>query len=241
MQFDVIKTNIVNVAADAVVLPANEHLKEGTGVSKAIFEAAGRKDLQKACDKIGHCDTGSAVPTLAYNLNATYIIHAVVPHWIDGNSSEYDLLSSAYLSALNVADLMGCTSIAFPLLAAGNNKFDKELAIQIARESFEHFIGTNLKKIILVILNDDIEILLHSMGYSVLVIPENIQKEERNVLKKAKQERLLADGKEIAQIFVENQLAKAVAWLKDENNHEKIIHFGVMIAQAVLAKKPSKK
>ncbi len=32
MKFDLVKTNIVNVSADAIVLPANEKLKEGSGL-----------------------------------------------------------------------------------------------------------------------------------------------------------------------------------------------------------------
>lgn len=44
MKFKIIKANIVDVASDAIVLPANEGLKEGPGSSKAIFSAAGRKD-----------------------------------------------------------------------------------------------------------------------------------------------------------------------------------------------------
>lgn len=110
MQFEVVKTNIVNIVADAIVLPANKSLKEGSGTSRAIFEAAGRKALTKACDKIKHCETGNAVPTLAFDLSAKYIIHAVVPRWVEGESGEYDLLSSAYLSSLNIADIMGCES-----------------------------------------------------------------------------------------------------------------------------------
>lgn len=39
---------------------------------------------------------GSAVPTLGYNLPAKYIIHAVVPRWIDGMHNEYDLLSTTF-------------------------------------------------------------------------------------------------------------------------------------------------
>ena len=117
MKFKIIKANIVDVASDAIVLPANEGLKEGPGSSKAIFSAAGRKELTQACKKLGHRNIGSAVPTLAYNLSSKYIIHAVVPKWIDGEHSEYDLLSSAYLAALNIAEVMGCESIAFPLLA----------------------------------------------------------------------------------------------------------------------------
>lgn len=241
MQFDVVKTNIVNIAADAIVLPANEELKEGLGASSAIFKAAGRKNLKKACDKIGHCNVGSSVPTLAYNLNAKYIIHSVVPRWIDGNSGEYDLLSSAYLSAMSIADMMGCETIAFPLLASGNNKFDKKIAVQIAKESFEHFTGIYLKKVILVVYGDDTEELMKSMGYSVLVIPKNIQKDERKALKKAKQKELILDGKDIAQKFLEEQLTKAVDWLKDENNREKILQYGKFIARAVLKKKLSDK
>ena len=45
MDFTITNTNIVRVTADAIVLPANRHLKEGSGASRAIFEAAGRKEL----------------------------------------------------------------------------------------------------------------------------------------------------------------------------------------------------
>ena len=34
---------------------------------------------------------------------------------------------------------MKCNSIAFPMLAAGNNGFDRELAFKIAKESIESF------------------------------------------------------------------------------------------------------
>lgn len=82
--------------------------------------------MTKGCEKIGYCSIGNAVPTLAYKLNAKFIIHTVVPKWIDGNNSEYDFLSSAYLSALTAAELMGCESISFPLLGSGNNGFDRK-------------------------------------------------------------------------------------------------------------------
>lgn len=97
------------------------------------------------------------MPTLGYNLSSKYIIHAVVPKWIDGEHNEYDLLSSAYLAALNIAEVMRCESIAFPLLASGNNGFDKELAVRIAEESIESFQGVNLKKVFLVIYGDNME------------------------------------------------------------------------------------
>lgn len=79
MEPKILKGNIIDAKVDAVVLPANTRLKEGSGASEAIFVAAGMKDLTKECNKIGYCEMGSAVPTLAYNLPAKFIIHAVVP------------------------------------------------------------------------------------------------------------------------------------------------------------------
>jgi O-acetyl-ADP-ribose deacetylase (regulator of RNase III) len=116
MTFEVFKANIVNIHADAIVLPANEALKEGSGTSRAIFEAAGRKQLTKACKELGHCNTGSAIPTLAYDLDAKYIVHAVVPRWIDGEHNEYDRLSSAYISALKLLMLWDASRLLFRYL-----------------------------------------------------------------------------------------------------------------------------
>ena len=138
MKFEIIKANIVDVVSDAIVLPANEALKEGSGTSKAIFNAAGRKELTQACEKLGHCNIGSAIPTLAYNLSSKYIIHAVVPKWIDGQHSEYDLLSSTYLASLNIAEVMGCESIAFPLLASGNNALISSLQFELLKKALNH-------------------------------------------------------------------------------------------------------
>lgn len=227
MQFNVVKGNIVNVTADAIVLPANKQLKEGSGTSRAIFEAAGRKELTQACKEIGHWDVGSAVPTLAYNLNPTeFIIHAVVPRWVDGESNEYGLLSSAYLSALNTADALGCNSIAFPLLASGNNGFDKKLAVQIAEESIGHFSGTSLKEVILVVYGDNMEVLMKSLGYTVATIPKqtlaNRQKSRWN---------------DKAQKVMRDQIEKVIEWLRDPKNRELLFQYGTEIAVIVLGSK----
>lgn len=237
MKFEVVKTNIVNVAADAIVLPANEALKEGSGTSRAIFEAAGRKKLTKACQKIGHCNTGSAIPTLAFDLNSKYIIHAVVPKWIDGSHNEYDLLCSAYLSSLKIAEIMGCESIAFPVLASGNNGFDKKLAVQIAEESMKSFENCKLKKAILVVYGDAMEAYMRGLGYDVLIIPDNLNFNKKENEHQAKMKVLLSNGKDAAQIFVENQLEKAIDWIKEPDNQKELVKWGKIVFQAVVSKK----
>ena len=231
MNFDIVNTNIVNVSADAIVLPANTRLKEGSGTSRAIFEAAGRKQLTQACRKIGTCPVGSVVPTLAFDLNAKYIIHAVVPKWMGGENGEYELLSSAYLSSLNIADIMGCESIAFPLLASGNNGFDRELAFQIAKESIESFDGIHVKKVILVLFGNQTANLAKELGYRVLEIPGDIHKEAQKQAQKDKTKKMMDDGKEIALSFLDEQVQKGLEYLKDERNRKKILAAGVWIAK----------
>ena len=223
MNFEIIRANIIDIPADAVVLPANEKLKEGSGASKAIFEAAGRKQLKKACEEWGHCDMGLAVPTPAYDLNAMYVIHAVVPHWKDGQHDEYGLLSSAYLSSLKLAEIMECESIAFPLLASGNNKFDRALAFQIAIESITSFEATILKKVILVVYGENMECFVKSQGYQVSNIPETVSSPKSIFSDKIRR-------------IAKNGLNKGIEWIKDKENQKKVVQFGLAIALAVLKK-----
>ena len=118
----IVKGNIIDAKVDAIVLPAHTKLKEGSGASQEIFKAAGRKNLTKVCKEIGYCEMGSAVATAGFDLGCKTIIHTVVPKWIDGKHNEYDFLSTAYVSALQLADVMECKSIAFPSLASGNKR-----------------------------------------------------------------------------------------------------------------------
>lgn len=236
MKFEIIKANIVDVASDAIVLPANDALKEGSGTSKAIFTATGRKELTKACKELGHCNTGSAIPTLAYNLSSKYIIHAVVPKWIDGEHSEYDLLSSAYLASLNIAEVMGCESVAFPLLASGNNGFDKQLAVRIAEESIKSFEGVNLKKVFLVVYGNTMETYMKSLGYNVLVIPAHVKMNDKRIHHQDKQKKLIADGKDVAQDILEAQLEKAIEWIKKPENQKILFEAGIAVFKLAFKK-----
>lgn len=241
MKFDVVQNDITNMTVDAIVLPANEKLKEGSGTSKAIFTKAGRKELTKACRDLGSCKMGEAVPTLAFNLDANYIIHAVVPKWIDGEHQEYDYLSAAYLSALNVADIMGCESIAFPLLASGNNGFDLGLAYDIAKSSIESFDGVNLKKVILVIYGDNIATFMKGKGVTVVNLQHAPKIDKVKEEHKLKAKQLGAEGKQVAAKIFEEQIAKALDYLKDEKNREKVVQAGIAIAQLAIKLATKKK
>ena len=215
MEFRVERANIVNVPADAVVLPANETLTctSERGAFGAIFKAAGKEKLEQACKEalqergIKKCDIGSAVVTSAFDLDSDWIIHAVVPKWEGGEYEEYSKLCTAYVSALTLADYLKCNSIAFPLLASGQKKFSKKLAIQAAVECFHKFQAKNLEKIILVLYDDDSVHSAEKLGYTVHETYSSLHK-------KVKHPR-------IGQQIIEGAKV-AMEWLADPENQEKI-------------------
>lgn len=120
MPFLMIRNDITKVAADAIVNPANRNLLQGSGTSRAIYQAAGEQELTAACEAIGRCDLGRAVCTPAFGLSAKYVFHAVCPAWHGGGFGEAEQLAGAYHSALELAAECHCESVAFPLLSSGN-------------------------------------------------------------------------------------------------------------------------
>lgn len=140
MPLQIVRNNIVHMETDAIVNAANSRLQQGGGVCGAIFEASDARKLQKACDAIGHCPTGSAVITRSYGLKAKRIIHAVGPVWEGGSHGEEALLRSAYLSALRLAKAHRLRSVAFPLLSSGIYGYPKDQALKVALSAIQEFL-----------------------------------------------------------------------------------------------------
>ena len=111
---------------------ANSGLRAGGGVCGAIFAAAGRRELQEACDEIGRCDTGGAVITPGFALKARCVIHAVGHVWNGGTCGEPELLAGCYASSLDLAAENGCESVAFPLISSGIYGYPKRGAWRVA-------------------------------------------------------------------------------------------------------------
>jgi O-acetyl-ADP-ribose deacetylase len=110
---------------------ANTSLASGGGVAGAIERAGGREIFEEAA-RLGGCDTGDAKATGAGRLPARYVIHAVGPVWSGGDAGEEELLASAYRRALEVADELGCRTVALPALSTGIYGYPAELAAPVA-------------------------------------------------------------------------------------------------------------
>lgn len=153
---EVIKGDITEIEADAIVNAANRSLLGGGGVDGAIHKAAG-PGLLNECRRLNGCGTGEAKITGAYNLKARYVIHTVGPVWRDGINDEHRLLASCYKNSLAIAAEKQLTSVAFPGISTGIYGFPKEQAAFIAVTEIKRFLSRNKypEKVILVAFDDE--------------------------------------------------------------------------------------
>lgn len=143
MQIELARGDITEQQVDAVVNAANSTLLGGGGVDGAIHRRGGPAILA-ACRRLREgtlpagLPTGSAVATIAGNLPAQWVVHAVGPVY-SAREDRSDLLASAYRNSLRVAGECGARSVAFPAISAGAYGWPvadaARLAVQAVRET----------------------------------------------------------------------------------------------------------
>ena len=139
MKIDLIAGDIVTQQVDAIVNAANHQLLGGGGVDGAIHRAGGTAILRE-CRRIraerypDGLPTGQSVATTAGQLPARWVIHTVGPTWAK-TKDKSALLRSCYTTSLAVADELGATTIAFPLISSGVYRWPKEDAIRQALQA----------------------------------------------------------------------------------------------------------
>jgi O-acetyl-ADP-ribose deacetylase (regulator of RNase III) len=143
-RISVIVGDIVTQKVDAIVNAANPSLLGGGGVDGAIHRTAG-PGLLDECRELGGYGTGEARITRGYNLQALFVIHTVGAVWHGGNEGEDDLLAACYRNSLNLAELSGLKSIAFPAISTGAYGFLLERAARIAIRTVREFLTVHTR------------------------------------------------------------------------------------------------
>lgn len=149
MPFKIVRNDITKMQVDAIVNTANKEPIYSSGTDYAVYQAAGVELLLEERKKIGVLKEGEVAITSGFQLPAKYIIHAVSPLYIDGESGEEEFLRSCYCKSLALAWEKGCKSIAFPLISTGSFGYPKEEAMRIAVDEINAFL---LKKEMLIYL-----------------------------------------------------------------------------------------
>lgn len=156
-----IKGDITDVEADAIVNAANSQLMGGGGVDGAIHRKGGPQ-ISEECNRIRSTEwpdglpTGKAVITTGGNLKAKHVIHTVGPVWLGGFHVEAELLKQAYRNSLKLAASKGLKTVAFPSISTGAYGYPIDQASRIAVKAVADFLEKEdkLERVILVLFSD---------------------------------------------------------------------------------------
>lgn len=141
MRLKIVRNDITKMHVEAIVNTANDYPTVGSGCDHAIYMAAGYEELLRyRKEKIGFVPEGEVFITPGFNLDCDYIIHAVSPLFVDGNSGEEEKLRSCYKKGLQLALEHRIKSIAFPLISTGGFGYPKEEGFRIAVDEINAFI-----------------------------------------------------------------------------------------------------
>ena len=130
-----LRGDLTEYPADAIVNAANADLLPGGGVCGAIHSKGG-PEIARECARLRRMDgplrPGQAVATTGGNLQVKYVIHAVGPVWEGGNRGEATALANAYRESMRVADNLKLANIAFPAISTGIYRYPVAEAASIA-------------------------------------------------------------------------------------------------------------
>jgi len=181
MPFIIVRQDITKMKVDAIVNAANTALQMGGGVCGAIFKAAGAHELQAACNKLAPIQTGEAVITPGFRLDAKFVIHTAGPVYRDGKHGEEELLRSCYTNSLKRVLENGCASVAFPLISSGIYGYPKVEALHVATAVIQDFLDSQDMDVSLVVFDKAaVELSEKLIGEVASYIDEHYVEEHRD-------------------------------------------------------------
>jgi eukaryotic-like serine/threonine-protein kinase len=126
----VLRGNIVEQDAEALVSSDDGTLTMSDGVSKAIREAAG-ESIVKEARRHAPVRAGRAIVTSGGRLRARHVIHGISLEFSRDRSAlpSRDLVSAILASCVCQADSLYVERIAFPLLGAGNAGLPEDVCL----------------------------------------------------------------------------------------------------------------
>ena len=152
MKLEVREGDIATVEADAVANAANDRLRMGAGVAGALKRAGGDEIEHEAMAQ-GPIELGAAIATTAGRLPARYVIHGAVM----GQDLRTDagLVRRTTRSCLELADELGCRSLALPAFGTGVGGFSLAECARIMVEEARRFEPQSLESVIFAVFGRD--------------------------------------------------------------------------------------
>ncbi|MBQ7060752.1 MAG: macro domain-containing protein [Clostridia bacterium] len=145
MQLVTVRENVLNIKADAIVVPVDTGCRPVGRAAEAVFEKAGPR-LRRALDRKGQLPTGEVRATKGYGTDAKYLIHAAAPVWGFMDVAADDMLRACYADALGLAESLGCRSVAVTMLSTGACCCPEPVSRGIAERIARGFLESRVQK-----------------------------------------------------------------------------------------------
>lgn len=152
LEFEVLDGDIAELAVDAVVNAANDHLWMGSGVAGAL-KARGGPQLEEDAVSRGPIPVGTAVVTRGYDLPARWVIHAAVM----GQDLQTDeqLIRRSTHEALEVAERLLCSTLALPAFGTGVGGFPLDLCARYMAEVAVRHAPDHLRRVVFTVRGEE--------------------------------------------------------------------------------------
>jgi O-acetyl-ADP-ribose deacetylase (regulator of RNase III) len=152
MALEVREGDIAAVEVDAVANAANDRLWMGAGVAGALKRAGGDAIEREAMAQ-GPIPLGSAVATGAGRLPAQWVIHGAVMG--QDLRTNVELVRCTTRSCLELADELGCRSLALPAFGTGVGGFPLGECAAVMVEEARGFEPRSLERVIFAVFGRD--------------------------------------------------------------------------------------
>ena len=152
MKLEVVEGDITRLDVDAIANAANNRLWMGGGVAGAIKNAGGEEIERDAVAK-GPIEVGDAVATGAGRLDARYVIHGAVMG--QDLRTDADLVRRTTRRCLEVADGLGCRSLALPAFGTGVGGFPLAACAEIMVAVAGGYEPAGLDRVVFAVYGDE--------------------------------------------------------------------------------------
>ncbi len=152
-ELDVAQADVTTLEVDAIANAANTELLHGGGVAAAISRAGGA-ELQRESRERAPIGLGEAVETTGGDMPARWVIHAATMEL--GGPTSATIVERATRSTLDVAERLGCHSVALVAFGTGVGGFPLEEAARIMVSVAREHRG-ELERIVFAVRGDEAE------------------------------------------------------------------------------------
>ena len=152
LSLEVVDGDITALDVDALANAANDRLWMGAGVAGAIKRAGGEEVEREAVAK-GPIPLGSAVVTGAGRLHARYVVHGAVMG--QDLQTSADLIERTTRSCLEVADGLGCESLALPAFGTGVGGFPLGECARVMVAAARGFEPVTLRRVVFAVFGGE--------------------------------------------------------------------------------------